>query len=286
MDSVQHVRRGKKMSLLNNNIQMGAVSLRVKNLLETKQFYTEVIGLEVIREDESFVSLGVDGEALVLLNQVESLSHDTGLYHMAFLLPSENDLTAFLFHASKINFNIDGAGDHIYSQAFYLHDNEGNGIEIYADRPKKDWPYIDPTTLKGMTEEVDIQAMIDRYNGEPWTKMPSGSIMGHVHLQVRDLDKAKQFYGDFLGMDILTNLPTALFMSKNGYHHHLGMNTWQKAKPSEQGALISYEIKVDNLDNIKNSLENQNEYEFKETDKGFLVHDGQGIWTHLVRSDD
>lgn len=272
------------MSLLNNKIEMGAVSLRVKDLRSTQKFYTDVMGLDVLEESEFSISLGIENRVFVNLEfdrEYQPFStRETGLYHMAFLLPSENDLTAFLFHTSAIKFELDGAADHAFSQALYLHDNEGNGIEVYADREVKQWPSLD----RGISDPLDVDGLVDRYDGEPWTKMPRGSRMGHVHLQVKDLGKASLFYSDFLGMDIVMKMSSALFMSKNGYHHHLGMNTWQHAIPSSLGGLISYEIVVDNLDAILKFLHSQTEYEFKVSDKGVLIHDGQGIWTHLVRS--
>lgn len=279
------------MNLLNNSITLGAVNLRVKNLISMKEFYESVIGLKVLSETENSVVLGVGELPLVKLFEVEGVEFPTvdynGLYHMAFLLPSEQDLTAFLFHASAIEFELDGAGDHGYSQALYLHDVEGNGIEIYVDRPKKAWPYLPDGSLKGITEAVNIDKLVQEYNGEPWLGMPEGSVMGHVHLQLKDIGKAKKFYQEFLGMEVQTEFPTALFISKGGYHHHLGLNSWSRNNagvllPTKTG-LIAYEIIVSNYDAIKNALKEQSDFVFEETEEGIEIVDQHGIVTRIVK---
>lgn len=273
------------MKLLNDNISLGAVILRVHDLSAMKEFYRNVLGMEVMSEADGLAILGIDGRELLHLvkgnDMVPSLVPHAGLFHLALLLPKENDLAAFLYHLNAVKYNLDGAGDHVFSQAFYMHDLEGNGIEIYADRPREDWDYEADGLLKAVTDPVDIDALIANYDGKPWNGLPKDTIMGHVHLSIKDLDIARKFYIDFLGMELKTELPTALFVAKDGYHHHLGMNTWGRVKdldlPVNESGLISYEIKVDNLDEIILKLQDQKEYNYQLLDQGVLINDGNGI---------
>lgn len=273
------------MKLLNDNISLGAVSLRVHDLSAMKEFYRNVLGMEVMSEADGLAILGIDGRELLHLvkgnDMVPSLVPHAGLFHLALLLPKENDLGAFLYHLNAVKYNLDGAGDHVFSQAFYMHDLEGNGIEIYADRPREDWNYEADGLLKAVTDPVDIDALIANYDGKPWNGLPKDTIMGHVHLSIKDLDIARKFYIDFLGMELKTELPTALFVAKDGYHHHLGMNTWGRVKdldlPVNESGLISYEIRVDNLDEIISKLQDQKVYNYQVLDQGVLINDGNGI---------
>lgn len=270
------------MSLLNNKMRLGAVSLEVTSLEKTVPFYRDVLGLSLIRSSESFAELGVNGTVLVKLYEDESrsMSHSS-LFHMAFLLPSDQDLTAFLFHVSGLGVEV-GAGDHAFSVAFYLDDPEGNGIEVYWDRPKKDWPFLEDKSLKAVTDAVDVDRLVANYNGEPWMGMPIGTTMGHVHLQVVDVEEAKNFYIDFLGMDLKTRVPRALFVSKNDYHHHLGLNAWNRKTSRDGGSLINFEMIVTNLNAIKEAVRNQSVYLYEESDNGFFLKDGSGVTVSFV----
>jgi len=154
----------------------------------------------------------------------------TGLYHFAILLPARADLGRWLRHYLTTSFPPPGQGDHIVSEALYLRDPDGHGIEIYADRPREGWQRENgrvrmgggPVDVRGLMAEGDA-------TGKPWTGMPPGTHLGHMHLQVGDIAQSEAFYCGILGFDVTASMPSALFVSAGGYHHHLGMNTWHSA---------------------------------------------------------
>jgi catechol 2,3-dioxygenase len=160
------------------------------------------------------------------------------LYHFALLVPSRAHLGAWLAHMAGMQYRLDGAGDHYVSEALYLSDPEGNGIEVYRDRPRTEWTYQGGRVRMG-TEQVDIQGVLDAGAGETWRGMPAGTVMGHIHLRVADLAATEAFYTTGLGMAAMAMLPGAGFFSAGGYHHHVGANTWHSrgAGPASVGAL-------------------------------------------------
>lgn len=228
---------------------VGWVTLGVADLEMMTRYYEQVIGLTLLRGDETSSELGVDGQPIVRL---EARPHGRrypnapGLYHLAILVPTRADLGQWLRHyISTQNRMIDGAGDHFVSEALYLSDPEGNGLEIYRDRPRDTWEFRNGELVMG-TAAVDLPAVVAAAHDAPFTGMPSGTTLGHVHLQVRDVAEAVRFYGDVLGFDYMVGFASAGFMSAGGYHHHLGMNTWhsRRADPAPAGSLglINYSI--------------------------------------------
>ncbi len=151
----------------------------------------------------------------------------TGLYHFAVLVPSRAELGRWLRHWLEIGMPLPGQGDHLVSEALYLTDPDGNGIEIYRDRPRSEWTWdhgqvrmaVDPVDLRGVLAEGDAVSA-------PWNGLASGTRLGHMHLQIADIDLARRFYVDTLGFDLVAEMPSALFVSAGGYHHHIGMNIW------------------------------------------------------------
>lgn len=211
--------------------RMGAVELRVADLEAQRAFYADVLGLEVLAEDDDTTSLGAGGEELVRLVSSDlprPAVGDAGLYHSAILYPDEASLAAVLRQvATKAPESYAGASDHTVSQAFYFSDPEGNGLELYVDRPRAGWTWQDGRVQMG-SSPLDPSAFI----AEHATPTASGEpVVGHVHLQVGDLDEARRFYVDTLGFEITSEIDGALFMAAGGYHHHLAANTW-----SSQGA--------------------------------------------------
>jgi catechol 2,3-dioxygenase len=215
--------------------QMGPLSLTVADLNRSVAFYTGPIGLHLLQSDESSATLGVpDAPLLHLVEQPGAAPwpRDTrqgyaGLYHFAILLPSRKDLGRWLRNWLQHGYPLPGQGDHIVSEALYLEDPDGNGIEIYQDRPRDGWQWSNGTITMG-TGPVDIRGLLEEAarTDESWSGMPAGTRVGHVHLQVGDIAAAERFYHDILGFDVVARMPTALFVSAGGYHHHLGMNTW------------------------------------------------------------
>jgi catechol 2,3-dioxygenase len=211
-------------------MSIAAVALAVRDLDAVAAFYRDVIGLSIIDQSHGFVSLGVDGTTLIeLLHHPDALSDNpttAGLYHVAFLLPSREDLARWLRHAGRLGYPLDGAADHLVSEAIYLTDPAGNGVEVYADRPDDQWKW-EGAQVKIATLALDIDGLL-REAGPlalPWHGAPANTCIGHVHLRVGDVAKAAEFYGD-LGFVIVARRTQAIFMSTGRYHHHFGLNTW------------------------------------------------------------
>lgn len=211
------------------NLYIGEVSIKVTNLQHSIRYYKEVIGLKVLEEIENKAVLTADGQTPFLIleqpeNVVPKQGRTAGLYHFAILLPSRSDLGMFLQHLIDIGYQDVGAGDHLVSEAFYLNDPDGNGIEVYSDRPEETWTWKDDL-VEMSTLQIDATGILAEANGF-WQGMPAGTIMGHIHLHVSDLEKAKEFYTKGLGYDVVSYYPQAIFMSTGKYHHHIAINTW------------------------------------------------------------
>ncbi|MEZ4699738.1 MAG: VOC family protein [Rhodothermales bacterium] len=222
-------------------VRMGAVTLAVSDLERMSGFYRVVIGLDLLVRTDDEAMLGAGGVPLVHLVRREGGRAEpgsTGLYHLALLLPSQADLGAWLAHLAETGYRLDGAGDHFVSEALYLSDPEGNGIEVYRDRPREMWEYVEGLLRMG-TERVDVRALLEAGAGVAWRGLPDGTTMGHVHLRVADIQATLRFYEQALGMQTMAFMPGAGFFSAGGYHHHIGANTWESrgAKPPSPGAL-------------------------------------------------
>ncbi|CAN7353142.1 VOC family protein [Bosea sp. LjRoot9] len=210
-------------------IRIGGVTLVVRDLDRVTRFYRDVIGLEPIVRDGHTLHLGVHGRVLISLRHdpyaLPNVPQSAGLYHIAFLLPSRNDLAAWVHHALRLGTRLAGASDHLVSEAIYLSDPEGNGVEIYADRPSSTWKRIQEVIQMG-AGPLDLREL-SQSTTLAWNGLPAGSTIGHVHLQVGDVRSADSFYGTLLGFKINAAAPTVSFYSTGGYHHQLAGNTWQ-----------------------------------------------------------
>ena len=225
---------------------IGKVRLRVADIDALTTFYERVVGLQAVERDGDVVRLGPEGgEPLIELVAAPEAppapSFSTGLFHLAILVPDRPELARSLRRVGGAGWRLTGASDHLVSEALYLRDPEGNGIEIYRDRPRDQWNR-DNGELRMATLPLDLQDVLDelRDEGEATNGMPAGTTMGHVHLQVADIPAAEGFYNGALGLDVMVrSYPGALFLAAGGYHHHLGLNTWQSqgAPPPPDGAL-------------------------------------------------
>ncbi len=210
-----------------------AAELSVSDLPRSLAFYQTVLGLSVLSQAAGRAELGVAGAErplLVLhaLPQPAPPQRASGLYHFALLLPSRADLGRFLRHVAGLEVRI-GASDHLVSEAIYLNDPDGHGIEVYRDRPRSEWPYEagpQGQQLRMATDPLDVQGVLDSAGTTGWNGLPAGSSMGHLHLKVSDQRAASAFY-QALGFEPVVELPGASFLSVGGYHHHLGLNTWE-----------------------------------------------------------
>jgi catechol 2,3-dioxygenase len=223
---------------------VGPAALRVADLDRQVAFYRDALGLSLARRDATSAALGAGGRDLILLEEHPGAPRPrraTGLYHLAILVPARRDLARALRHLAESRVPFQGFADHLVSEAIYLADAEGNGIEVYSDRPREEWIY-DGGSLRMTTDPLDVEGLMGELQGagEPWAGLPAGTRMGHVHLRVSDLAAAESFYRGLLGLDVTTRYGGgASFLSKEGYHHHLGLNTWESrgAPPPPEGAL-------------------------------------------------
>jgi catechol 2,3-dioxygenase len=236
---------------LPESTHLGRVRLQVADLDRSVLFYERFLGMRVIRRTDDSVGLGPYGDdrEIVHLRQLKSARPVPkrgllGLYHFAILLPDRASLGRFVAHLAEIGARA-GMSDHFVSEAVYLTDPDGLGIEVYADRPRDAWRY-DERQLYMTTNHLDVDDLVRSAGAERWTGMPAGTVLGHVHLYVDDIDKAAAFYHDALGFDkVVWSYPGALFLSAGGYHHHLGTNTWAKGAPLATDAdarLLEWEI--------------------------------------------
>jgi catechol 2,3-dioxygenase len=231
------------MGELPADARLGAIRLRVGDVDRLTRFYEESIGLRVLGRGDAVTSLGVDGTPLVELEPAPDAPprppHTTGLFHLALLVPARADLAQALRRVAATDWHLSGASDHLVSEALYLSDPEGNGIELYRDRPRDEWQVVDGV-LRMDTLPLDLGSLLsDSDEADADTGMPSGTTLGHVHLQVSDLAAAEAFWVDALGLDVtVRGYPGALFTSAGGYHHHVGLNTWAGtgAPPPPAGA--------------------------------------------------
>jgi catechol 2,3-dioxygenase len=233
---------------------VGPVALTVGDLERSERFYRDVIGFKVLGRAGDTITLGADGTTALLAVTgqpgARRLPRTTGLYHFAILTPSRVALARSLRQLAEAHWPLSGASDHLVSEALYLDDPDGNGIEIYRDRPREEWPRPDGQ-IQMATDPLDIDSLLNElaHDPSPWDGIAPGTIIGHVHLHVADLRAAEEFYHGVLGFDIIQRYgPSALFVSAGGYHHHIGLNTWAGvgAPPPPPGSvgLRSFDIRL------------------------------------------
>jgi len=274
-------------------LQLGEVTLQVADLARSLDYYQRVLGLRVLRRADGDVTLAAHGDDRPLVRLQERRGVQPvprqgllGLYHFAILLPDRAALGRFVAHLAELAERA-GASDHLVSEALYLRDPDGLGIEVYADRPRSSWRSEDGQIVMA-TEPLDLAAVVGAARGEPWTGMPAGTRMGHLHLHVANLNEASRFYHEALGLDrMVWSYPGALFLAAGGYHHHLGLNTWAGAgarPPGEQDArLLAWRIALppDQASQARASLEAAG-HAVTPTAEGWQVRDPWG--TALVVS--
>jgi catechol 2,3-dioxygenase len=221
--------------------RLGHVALQVADLERSLAYYQRVLGLHVLHRADGTAMLGTQAghTALVHLTHQPGANPSPqharlGLYHFAILLPDRAALGRFVTHLADIGAQA-GASDHLVSEALYLRDPDGLGIEVYADRPKTSWKRVD-RQVRMSSDPLDLADLVRAAGGELWTGMPDGTVMGHVHLHVGDLEQAAAFYHGALGLDkMVWDYPGALFLAAGGYHHHLGLNTWAGYSVAAEG---------------------------------------------------
>ncbi|MBO0471217.1 VOC family protein [Enterococcus sp. DIV0242_7C1] len=262
------------------------VVLKVKNLEKMVAFYTEIVGLMLVKSEAQTAYLSAQGtpEKIILvvkqLPEPQETIKTAGLYHIAFLLPTRKDLGNTLLWLLQNNIEI-GAGEHGYSEALYFSDPEGNGIEIYRDRPMEDWDIRENGEIVGVTEELDADGIIAEAD-RTWRGMPLGSKIGHIHLSVSDIEKSGAFM-EKIGFSLKYNFGRqAKFFAAGNYHHHIGMNVWEsrdlpKMQP-EQFGLESYTFSLPNkeaYEQLQKHLQEQ-AIAHEKNDNALIVPDPNG----------
>ncbi|MDH6426718.1 glyoxalase [Paenibacillus odorifer] len=219
-------------TILQPDTQIGLVQIRVSNLERSLTFYQNVVGLSVLRQTGREVEMTADGQnVLLILREIENArvirpNSVAGLYHFAILVPDRPSLGLVVRNLISSGIEV-GQGDHLVSEALYIQDPDNNGIEIYRDRPKSEWKYDAEGHVMMSTDPVDVDGLLAASEGLSWNGLPAGTVIGHVHFHVGNLNKAKAFYVDLLGFELTANYGSAaMFISAGGYHHHIGLNVW------------------------------------------------------------
>lgn len=272
---------------------VGRVRLQIADLDRSIAYYETVIGFRVIARENGVATLGPNGSDNVLLELHEKPGVRTvarrghiGLYHFAILLPDRASLGRFVAHLAELG-QYAGMSDHLVSEAVYLTDPDGLGIEVYADRPRATWR-VSGDQLAMASDPLNVPDLIAAGGGRKWDGMPRGTVIGHVHLYVRDLDQASAFYHNGLGLDkIVWAYPGALFLSAGGYHHHLGTNTWAGGAPlatPDDARLVEWEVVVPNASDVSAAAKSLQNAGFDVTLEGATAsaRDPWGIQLRLV----
>jgi catechol 2,3-dioxygenase len=217
--------------------RLGPVKLQVSDLARSVAYYESVIGLHTISRTAGYARLGAQHDDTMLVGLQEKPGVVPvprrgllGLYHFAILVPDRAALGRFLRHVASLGVHV-GMADHLVSEALYLTDPDGLGIEVYVDRPRESWKKLD-RQIAMASDALDVESLLDAGGDAPFTGLPTGTVIGHVHLHVGDIERASHFYHEGLGFDkMVWNYPGALFLAAGGYHHHLGTNTWAAGAP-------------------------------------------------------
>ena len=307
----------------NPSLKIDHVHLKVSNLEDSVHFYQSILGFNVIDKDpkKDVVYLGptslsddndkYSSSILVLTqtskdkektNEQNGLKKEAGLFHFAILLPERKYLASFLQHVQK---NLDsqfyeGMADHAVSESIYLHDPDNIGIEVYRDRKPSEWRWINENKVYMVTDPLDVQNLLDQFGDEKWFGLPIHTSVGHVHLHVSNLVKAKKFYQGSLGLYHTATYPGAYFFAADGYHHHIATNTWigtniapSSANDTQKPGLDHYAIKLSSkmevIKRLKNHLikeglvidEKLNDADIHES-SSFYVYDHDGIKIQFV----
>lgn len=247
--------------------------LVVVDLAMTSDWYQKVMGLAVLEKTASGQTLGVGGRPLLTVttegNAARASRRMPGLFHNAFLVPSRKELSRWLAHAAHNGIRLTGASDHLVSEAIYLDDPEGNGIEVYRDRSRDEWNYLPDGMVEMATLPLDLQKLYDEAPKDAWAGLPDDSALGHIHLQVSDIPQADAFFHDVLGLDLMARYPGASFFASGKYHHHIAANVWNSRGAAKREAnmtgLADYTIRFSDPAKLQKAVSTLDELEIPTT---------------------
>ena len=283
-------------AMLHPQTRLGEVKIKVSKLDRSIAFYEQVIGLQLLNKEGNIARLTTDGKnVLLILEEIENAfvipeRRMSGLYHFAILLPSREALAITLQHLIEKNVQI-GQADHLVSEALYLSDPDGNGIEIYRDRPRSEWTYDGQGNVDMATIAIDWHGLLALAQDQTWSGLPKDTVIGHVHFHVNNMANSKRFYIDILGFKAEADLMRqmgALFAGAGGYHHHLGLNIWAGSNapipPSNSTGINYFTIILPNLEElslVKSRLDAA-EIPVENQDGALFVKDPNEIGIRLV----
>ena len=271
---------------------IGRVQLQVADLSRSLEYYEQTLGFRVLDRQSPIATLAAldDDTPLVELRERRGAAPvprrgRLGLFHFAILLPDRAALGRIIGHLADVGESV-GSADHLVSEALYLTDPDGLGIEVYADRPRSAWTH-EGRQLHMDTLALDVGSLMREAGGQAWSGMPTGTTIGHVHLHVADIETSRKFYHDAVGLDVMVwSYPGALFLAAGGYHHHLGLNTWAGPRATPPGPddaqLLEWELVVPSPADVEAVLRSVADAGY--TSDGALIRDPSGTPMHVVAS--
>lgn len=269
------------------------IVLKVRDLNKSLNFYQEILGFEVLEKAANKVLLTADGSTPIITltssdKIIKKLPKRTGLYHFAILLPERFQLGLFLKNLRENNYDITGGADHGVSEAIYIKDPDDNGIEVYSDLDNSEWNRKNGQ-IEMITDPLDYEDILDETGDRVWDGIPKKTKIGHIHLHVDNLEKAEEFYVQGLGFDVIQKMgKSALFLSTGGYHHHIGLNTWNgvgaDSQPENAAGMGYFVIKFPDQRTISETLDNLKKMGYKviEKENDIFIEDPAGNSIKLV----
>lgn len=278
---------------LPDQTHIGYAHLNTANLARSLGFYADKLGFQQIGNEDDTVVLSADGHTphILLTEHTDwkpKPARSTGLYHVAIRLPSRESLARTFKRLVSFRYPFGGFSDHLVSEALYLNDPDGNGLELYRDRPRDQWKYVD-NHVQMTLEALDVEKLLREADDSSWTGIDPATDIGHVHLHIADLEQAKAFYVDLLGFELSVDWrgQGVIFVAAGGYHHHIGLNIWagQQPQPPQTLGLRSFTINVPDaatLDRLRERFHAAAVKVEEQLDHSLLVHDPVGNAVVLV----